>query len=337
MRRLVVVVVLLIMLPALIGTGCGAILKASKLNPAAQPAAAAASTPYPSGSPRASIGTSDVGREEHPRGSGGAHPVAATLPQPSVTHTTLMTVYRNVQYGVINGHRLLLDAYVPISGTHSAVVVIHGGGWAHGDKAALAFEGENLAAAGYGAFVIDYRMAPPGGDFHAPIPLDDARTAVIWVRAHAATYHVSSTKVGVLGNSAGGNLAMMLGTTGTVDGTRAQAVVSYSGQSELLKLSTPHTIHAADNYIGCVAKVCPSKWIANSPIDHVDKTTAPMFLVNSSHELMPLDQATDMAKKLKEIGVPYELRILSGGKHASACANEVWPQTLSFLHQYLGQ
>ncbi len=247
-----------------------------------------------------------------------------------------MTIYHNLVYGHADGQNLLLDAYIPDGGPHPAVVVIHGGGWAHGKKEELNFEGAHLSEAGFAAFVIDYRMAPPGGHWHAPIALEDTRTAVIWVRAHAGEYGVDPLRVAALGNSAGGNLAMMLGTTGTAGHDRVDAVVEYSGQSELLTLSTPHTIHAATNYLGCTSSECSDAWRANSPVEHADSQTVPMLLVNSTHELMPLDQATGMAVKLQELGLPHELIVLQGDKHASEFANDVWPQTLAFLHQYLG-
>ncbi len=263
-----------------------------------------------------------------------AHRAAAATGTARHNHGT--TVYHNLVYGQAEGQNLLLDAYIPDGGPHPAVVVIHGGGWAHGKKEELNFEGAHLSEAGFAAFVIDYRMAPPGGRWHAPVALADSRTAVVWVRDHAEAYRVDPLRVAALGNSAGANLAMMLGTTGTPGSDRVDAVVEYSGQSELLKLSTPHTIYAATNYLGCASTDCPENWAANSPIDHVDSQTVPMLLVNSTHELMPLNQATGMATKLQELGLPHELIVLRGDKHASDVANDVWPQTLAFLRQYLG-
>ncbi|HVB65289.1 MAG TPA: alpha/beta hydrolase [Nitrolancea sp.] len=321
MRRLALIVVLSLAVLAVSYAGFGRSFNVAQLNPSKSVAAAA--TPG-SGEGRPGISVASPGAEHVP----------SSLY--SVTHTSIMTVYHNIEYGSAGGHELLLDAYVPNGGPHPAVLVIHGGGWAYGDKHFLAFEGENLAAAGFGAFVVNYRLAPPGGTAHAPIALEDVRTAVNWVRTNAARYDINSHEIGALGNSAGGNLAMMLGTTGTPGLDRVNAVVSYSGQSELLTLSTKHTIHAATNYLGCAATVCRDAWIANSPIDHVDQQTAPMLLVNSTHELMPLDQATTMAAKLQQVGIAHGLKVLNGDTHASAYANEVWPETLAFLRQYLG-
>jgi acetyl esterase/lipase len=269
----------------------------------------------------------------------GAGSISGPLPRSSgysETSTDVMSVFHNVTYASPDGDPLLLDAYIPNGGVHPAVIVIHGGGWAYGDKQELAFEGENLAAAGFGAFVVNYRLAPPNGVVHAPVALHDVSTALDWIRANAATYRIDPDRIGVLGNSAGGNLAMMLGVGGANGLDHVNAVVSYSGQSNLLTLSTRHTTHAALNYIGCAETTCRAIWVANSPIDHCTKATAPMLLVNSTDELMPLDQATGMATRLQQVGVPHTLKVLKGKKHASEFANEVWPETLDFLNQYLG-
>ena len=321
MRRLAFVIVLFIGVLAVSYASFGRAFSLSQINPSKSVAAAS--------TPQSGPGTSDSDQAtQESNRDGSAHF--------SVTHTAIMTIYHNVEYGSADGHALLLDAYVPNGGPHPAVVVIHGGGWAYGDKHLLAFEGKNLAAAGIGAFVVNYRLAAPGGAVHAPIALQDVQTAVNWVRSNAAAYHVNANEIGALGNSAGGNLAMMLGTTATTRADRVKAVVSYSGQSNLLTLSTKHTVNAATNYLGCALAVCRTEWIANSPIDYCNQQTAPMLLVNSQHELMPLDQATAMADMLQQVGVSHKLKVLKGGKHASAYANEVWPETIAFLRQYLG-
>lgn len=326
MRRLAFLAIVIGTAAAIIIFAAIGTLNPATLNPSRSAAAVRARV---TGSLRSAIGGQLA--EGEAKAAGGT-PVSHR----STDHPGGITVYRNVTYGSVAGQSLLLDAYIPDGGPHPAVVVIHGGGWAYGNKHELDFEGENLAAGGFAAFVVDYRMAPPGGTWHAPVALEDVRAAVVWVRHNAATYHVNPRAVGALGNSAGGNLAMMLGTTGSAGVDRVEAAVSYSGQSDLRRLSNAHTIHAATNYIGCSATECPDKWIANSPVDHCSSATAPMLIVNSTHELMPLDQATVMDARLSEVGVPHELRVLEGDQHASAYAGEVWPQTLAFLRTHLG-
>lgn len=253
----------------------------------------------------------------------------------SVTRIGSIITMHNIAYSHAGGHPILLDAYLPESGVHPAVVMIHGGGWAYGGKYEMVWEGQHLAEAGFAAFALDYRMAPPGGGWHAPTALTDVQSAVDWVRANASTYRVNRLKVGVLGASAGGNLAMMLGTNGQPGGDRVSVVVSWSGQSDLPLLNTHHTVNAATNYLGCSYKVCPQRWEENSPINHVSAETSPMLLCNSKHELMPLNQATTMGKKLAAAKIPYELDILNGDQHARSYATTAWTPTVAFLKKYL--
>src|SRR5205823_2581810 len=170
---------------------------------------------------------------------------------------------------------LLLDAYLPDGGPHPAVLLIYGGGWRQGDKADWAPEGERLAAAGLAAFAVNYRLAPPGGTWHALAPLEDVRSAVTWLRANAATYGFDQTKVAALGASAGGQLALLLGTTGQAGQDRVEAAVTWSGPTQLRALAAAQASGNVANYVGCAPDDCPELYELLSPLAHVDASTAP--------------------------------------------------------------
>lgn len=95
------------------------------------------------------------------------------------------------------------------------IVVIHGGGWIEGDKSSFSQpKGDvpgnilHFAELGFVAVTINYRLSS-----EAPFPaaLDDCKTAVRWLRAHAKEYNLDSNHIGAFGNSAGGHLALLLG------------------------------------------------------------------------------------------------------------------------------
>ncbi len=128
-------------------------------------------------------------------------------------------------------------------------MVIHGGGWIEGDKSSFASREHGVpgnivdfAALGFVAVTINYRLA---GEAPFPAALDDCKTAVRWLRAHARDYNVDPDHIGAFGNSAGGHLAMLLGMAGE-DANRGgdgphqdqsslvQAVVSDSGPIDLV-------------------------------------------------------------------------------------------------------
>jgi acetyl esterase len=271
-----------------------------------------------------------AGRLPRPDGRpGGVEPAAQISPAPG------LTVYRDVQYGSADGFALLLDAYVPDGGPHPAVLLIHGGAWRQGDKADWASEGERLAAAGLAAFAVNYRLAPPGGNWHALAPLEDVRSAATWLGANAAIYGVDPTRLGALGDSAGGHLALLLGTTGQIRQDRVEVAVSWSGPMELGLLVSPQASNAVTNYVGCAPVDCPDLYEMQSPLAHVDASTAPAYLANSTQEIVPLQQATDMAQRLEQAGVPHVLRVLDGNLHARDYEAQVWDESVAFLQTYV--
>jgi acetyl esterase/lipase len=61
-----------------------------------------------------------------------------------------------------------------------------------------------------------------------------------------------------------------------------------------------------------------------------------MFVANSTDELIPLDQATTMAARLRAAGVPVRLDVIPGNGHAVAYAASAVGPSLAFLTKYLG-
>jgi acetyl esterase/lipase len=137
----------------------------------------------------------------------------------------------DIEYALVDGESLKLDASVPDgAGPFPVVLVVHGGGWSRGNKS----EGMGplvnpLTAGNFTWFSIDYRLAPA----HPwPACIDDVRTAIRWVKAHAAEYKGDPKKIAILGYSAGGHLAAFAAATAE-DDTRVQAVVLFAGPTSL--------------------------------------------------------------------------------------------------------
>ncbi len=68
---------------------------------------------------------------------------------------------------------------------------------------------------GYAVASINYRFANAA---IFPAQIEDAKAAVRWLRANAAQYHFDPKRIAAFGNSAGGHLAALLGTTGGIKG-----------------------------------------------------------------------------------------------------------------------
>ena len=153
------------------------------------------------------------------------------------------TVEQNIVYGTGGDVDLTLDLARPAQGTgpFPAVVFLFGGGYTTGTKRSWADAIRKAAQRGYVAVAIDYRLTSvlENGMPKYPFPAQvyDGKCAIRWLRSNAGTYGIDSNRIGVVGYSAGANLALMLGLTKVSDGlegdcgdermsSRAQAIIS---------------------------------------------------------------------------------------------------------------
>jgi len=227
---------------------------------------------------------------------------------------------------VAAGQIQLLDAHLPQgNGPFAAVILVHGGGWEHGDRSNLADVARYFAGNGFVAFSIDYRRANPKGAHYNPYPaaVEDVQTAIRWVRSHAADYHVDAHRLGLLGSSAGAHLVSLVGMLGKgpLDaGDRVRAVVSWSGpqdMAEVLQDGPLRAQEAIEAFLDCQdATSCGSKLTEASPITYLDPSDPPLFFSNGTNELVPLPQAQEMDQALTAAGVQHKLVVVPGRLHA---------------------
>jgi len=86
-----------------------------------------------------------------------------------------------------------------------ALVYFHGGGWVFSWTLRYAAQMTNIAAeTGFVVIGINYQKAP---EHPFPTPFDDCYAGLLWVAKNAARFGIDPTKIGVGGDSAGGNLA----------------------------------------------------------------------------------------------------------------------------------
>jgi alpha-L-fucosidase 2 len=142
-----------------------------------------------------------------------------------------------IPYRSVGGAELLLDAYVQRGpGVRPGVLVVHGGGFTAGSR--IAFVGqflETLTRAGFNWFSLDYRL---GGVEQHRDALDDVRAALAFVRCHAGAFGVDPTRLAVLGEDAGADLASLLAAEKPA-GLRASVLVG-----GLYGASTPPVVSA---------------------------------------------------------------------------------------------
>jgi acetyl esterase/lipase len=199
------------------------------------------------------------------------------------------------------------------------VLLVHGGGWQAGDKQFYAPMARDLAAHGYVAFSINYRLLPT---YRYPAELDDAQRAVRFVRAHAADYDLEPTRLGALGDSAGGYLVALLGTRETRDNSdpdlakyssKVQCVVDFYGPADFTVPPnspdlSPLAIQIVMSFLGKSPTDAPDLYKESSPVTHVDKDSAPFLLIHGTKDsLVPVGQSERLYEALKVANVDVAL------------------------------
>jgi acetyl esterase/lipase/lysophospholipase L1-like esterase len=240
-------------------------------------------------------------------------------------------IERGVAYAEVDGEKLLVDIYRPAeqkSGEkYPAVILIHGGGWQGGDRTAMSMAalGQSLAEAGFVAFSVDYRLVKQGGKGWVnqyPVPIEDCRRAVRWVREHAADYGVDAAKIGAAGDSAGGHLVALLGTTDVAGkpSSRVQAVVDIYGPADLTGDYSKLTIGEikVQDLVDAFVPTTEAKR-ASSPLLHIDDESAAFLIFHGDADpIVGVAQSRDFHAALQKAGRQSEYVEFPGAGHGFA-------------------
>jgi len=229
---------------------------------------------------------------------------------------------------------------------YPGVVIIHGGGWTGGkrDAAREINIGTTLAAHGYVCLSIDYLLHDPNSDIPCwPQNLHDCKTAVRWLRAQAERLHLDTAHIGVIGGSAGGHLASLVGVTDPADGLdppgpygeHSCAVncvvdlygpVDFSDATEVKALRKPRS-------------EAPELYRAFSVVTYVDAQDPPFLILHgTADKTVPVSQSKKLAAALKAHGVPHQLEIIEGAPHTfhlQPKERDLRPLVLAFFDQHL--
>lgn len=242
-------------------------------------------------------------------------------------------------YCTPGGVALPMDVYEPPTRTARrpapAVLYVHGGGWIMGDRmsqglgARLAANDAalfpplraTLTARGFVVASIDYRLPPL---YPWPAPIEDAKCAVRFLRAHAAALRIDPAHIGAWGSSAGGHLVALMGTAGPAAGfdggqyrdesNRLQAVVDLFGPADLTRTNDSDALARA--IIQLVLGSSPRVRRAASPVTYVGSHDPPFLIVQGTQDTMiPQRQSRELAQRLRAVGVPVTLVLVKHTGH----------------------
>lgn len=284
-------------------------------------------------------------------------PTPPTRPEPSlgdpmpdrvVSYPGGVIALADVVYSTVEGYRpMILDVYLPPErGERKPLIVyVHGGGWRGGhtrqsgafaDFPAVLAE---LASRGYVVASIEYRLS-----LEAPFPaaLDDVRTAIRFLKANGEKYGIDTSRTGLFGGSAGGQLAVLEAVTCGAAPTGAdksnpavsdcpQAAVGWYGIYDFPAMPGRSENRAEHDYLGCEAGKCPgSQLAAASAIEHVDANDPPILLLHGDADtVVPVAQSRRMAEKLRASGASVEIEVFPGIGHSWIGAHEAQTREIS--------
>jgi acetyl esterase len=252
-------------------------------------------------------------------------------------------IQKDIKYAEAGGKPLYLDARVPDGpGPFPAVIVVHGGGWAAGNKA---MEGEvqpilgPLTQGGFAWFSVDYRLSRVA---HYPACIEDVEAAVQFVRNHAKDYKIDPDKIALSGDSAGGHIVNMVAVRATPDHPerRLAAVVCFYGPNDLVEDSFRRngpspSLQALFGLPPTKLDTATVKLLQDaSPIAFVSPHLPPFLLLHGT-----ADQSVDYPgsiiwkEDLDALGVPCELITIPHGVHVMGNWDKMKPPQTAYKAQ----
>jgi len=261
-------------------------------------------------------------------GAGASGAAASRAASPGVTSAypggpAASAVYKNIAYAQ-DSPAQRLDLYLPATGEppYPVLVAIHGGGFISGDKE----DGQILPVLqgltrGYAVVGLDYRLSP---EAHFPAAVSDVKAAVRWVRAHAGEYGLDGSRVALWGDSAGGNLAALAGTSGDSAALRGP---------DPANADQPDAVQAVVDWFGPISFLRTDRDFRVSGFgDRASVEGANSFL--SQYLGAPLNEVRDKVKAADPITylTPDDPPILI--KHGTADGTVPWPQSKRLAKAY---
>lgn len=188
-----------------------------------------------------------------------------------------------------------------------------------------------------------------------PAQIEDCKAAVRWLRANAEKYKIDPNRFAAWGESAGGHLVALLGTTGDEKefdvgehlkvSSRIQAVVDCFGPTDFLQMdehriqggmvhSTPDSPEA--KLIGGPIAENKEKVARANPITYITKDDPPFLIIHGDADpLVPHHQSELLEAALKKASVPVSFYTVKGGGHGGFQDLNVPRITKEFLDKYL--
>lgn len=218
---------------------------------------------------------------------------------------------RALVYKTVNGVKLKLHVFEPKglkpTDQRSAIVFFFGGGWNSGEPKQFYQQAEALAKLGMVAFSAEYRVR--GRNKTTPFEcVKDGKSAIRWVREHAAELGVDPNRIVASGGSAGGHVAVC---TAVIEGCEeAGENLKVSSLPDAIILFNPVLDTTAKGY--GAERFTPDRQTEISPCHHIRPGIAPTILFHGTKDAtVPFENAERFTKLMNDAGnecvlVPFE-------------------------------
>lgn len=262
---------------------------------------------------------------------------------------------RDVVFYSIGNRDLHADCFYPEKTSNQkipAVIMIHGGGWASGNKSHLVPLAQILAVHGFFTATVEHRLSP---EAKYPAAIQDLKTFVKWLKINAEKYNIDTTKIAVLGCSSGATLATFLGVSGQnqkfqshkIDenvSDKVQAIINIDGivdftdANESGKDDDPAKPSAGARWFGTTFQQNPEIWIEASPLIYAGPQTPPTLFINSA---LPRFHAgrEKYIEILTRNNIYTEIHTIQNTPHPfwlfHPWFDDAWPKIVDFLNKTL--
>lgn len=228
--------------------------------------------------------------------------------------------YDNISYGP-HGKANLLDIYVPKTATKllPTIVNVHGGGWVYGKKEIYQFYCMELAKRGFTVVNINYRLAPEN---RFPSAVEDVNAAMTFICNKGADYLADKNNIIMVGDSAGAQIVSHYATVVTnkefaglfkftVPDIKLRALGLNCGAYDVKTdiLENPKDNECLLEYVDGINKPVDNKILEQiDSYKYMNENYPPSYVMSAVNDFL-LPKAEPMSQHLKELGVPFELKI----------------------------
>lgn len=219
-------------------------------------------------------------------------------------------------YKRVDGRELSLQLVKPADwraeDRRPALVLFHGGGWTSGSSNQFAQQAAHFAARGMVGVLVQYRLLKKDTKDPPLVCVQDAKSAMRWVRRHASELGIDPRRIAAGGGSAGGHLAAFVGMVDGLDDP--QDDLSVSPKANALILFNPVFDNGPDR--GWGRDRIGDRYPEFSPAHNITPDDPPaIVLIGTQDKLIPVSVVERFKSNMERAGVRCDLRLYDGQGH----------------------